>query len=153
MKKQKILEQAIRLAANAHRDQYDKGGKPYILHPLAVLRLVNSDDEEINCIAVMHDIIEDTSVSEDILREQGFSERVIAGVVALTKVRGQTYDEYKKAVFANRDAMKVKMADLLHNSDLRRLKDVTEKDIARTEKYMSFYKELKDKLNENTSDE
>jgi ABC-type taurine transport system substrate-binding protein len=80
------------------------------------------------------------------LRDAGISERVIAGIKALTKVPGQTYDEYKEGVFANKDAMQVKMADLRHNTDIRRLKGVSEKDVARMVKYQLFYSEIKAKL-------
>ena len=76
------------------------------------------------------------------LRDEGISERVIKGIRSLTKQPGQTYEEYKEGVFANADAMKVKMSDLRHNSDIRRLKGVGEKDIARTAKYMQFYSEI-----------
>ena len=74
------------------------------------------------------------------------SERVIEGIRALTKIPGQTYDEYKQVVFSNRDAMVVKMADLRHNTDIRRLKGITEKDLARMAKYQMFYLELKERL-------
>ena len=64
----------------------------------------------------------------------------------LTKQPGQTYDEYKACVFASTDAMQVKMADLRHNSDIRRLKGVTDRDVARIAKYMKFYSEIRDRL-------
>jgi (p)ppGpp synthase/HD superfamily hydrolase len=98
------------------------------------------------CIALGHDIIEDTSVTYKDLRDTGISERVIEGIRALTKVPGETYEEYKGRVFGSEDAMRVKMADLRHNTDIRRLKGVTEKDIARMAKYHLFYMELKSKL-------
>jgi hypothetical protein len=74
------------------------------------------------------------------------SDRVILGVAALTKQRGQSLVEYKSAIFSNKDAMLVKLEDLRTNSDLRRLKGVSEKDIARTAKYMVFYSEILSKL-------
>ena len=70
------------------------------------------------------------------------SERVIDAIKLLTKQRGQTFDEYKIAIKSNFDSIRVKMADLRHNSDIRRLKGVTQKDIARIEKYAKFYTEL-----------
>jgi hypothetical protein len=94
-------------------------------------------------MALGHDAIEDTSVTYKDLRDAGISERVIDGIRALTKQPGQTYDEYKQGVFANPDAMRVKMADLRHNTDIRRLKGVTEKVIDRMAKYHNFYMELK----------
>jgi (p)ppGpp synthase/HD superfamily hydrolase len=98
------------------------------------------------CIAVGHDVIEDTKVTYADLRAAGISARVQDGIRALTKVPGETLDEYKARVFASRDAMQVKLCDLRHNADIRRLKGVTEKDIARMAKYHTFYLEIQAKL-------
>ena len=141
-----MLDNAILLATTAHAGQFDKGGKPYILHPLRVMSFLKSDDEELQCIALLHDVIEDTPTNYIDLVEAGMTLRVCAGVTALTKQRGYTYEQYKAQVFANRDAMLVKMADLRHNTDVRRLKGVTAKDIERMAKYHQFYLELKQKL-------
>jgi (p)ppGpp synthase/HD superfamily hydrolase len=144
----KMLNDAIVIATNAHASQFDKGGNPYILHVLAVMHKLRSDDLELKSIAALHDTIEDTDVTYADLRAAGMSERVIDGVRALTKQRGQTYEEYKAGVFGNVDAMRVKQKDLMHNSDIRRLKGVSEKDIARVAKYMQFYTEIDAKLKE-----
>jgi (p)ppGpp synthase/HD superfamily hydrolase len=142
-----MLSKMLVLATNAHAGQTDKAGKPYILHCLKVMHYLKSEDEELMCIALAHDIIEDTKVTYVELWSQGFSSRIIEGIRALTKQRGQTYDEYKEQVFANKDAMRVKMCDLRHNSDIRRLKGITEKDVARIAKYHQFYLEIKERLN------
>ena len=139
-----LLNTMLTLSASAHAGQFDKGGMPYILHPLTVMYKLRSSDEELMCIALGHDIVEDTDVTYAQLRAIGMTERIIAGIQALTKVPGETYDEYKDRVKANPDAIRVKMEDLRHNSDLRRLKGVTEKDVARVAKYMTFYAELKE---------
>jgi len=124
---------------------YDKGGVPYVLHCLKVMHYLKSDDEELQQIALGHDLIEDRkNITYAYLREQGFSERVIAGIAAMTKVPGETNDEYMSRIKANPDAIRVKLADLRHNSDIRRLKGVTEKDIRRVEKYHKMYLELKE---------
>ena len=136
-----MLSNMLVLATNAHQGQFDRGGAPYILHPLKVMHYLKSSDPELMCIALGHDIVEDTSVTYADLRAAGMSERVIEGIRALTKVPGETLDEYKARVFASRDASHVKMADLRHNTDIRRLKGVTEKDIARMAKYHQFYME------------
>lgn len=136
------LSKMIAIAATAHAGQTDKAGKAYILHPLKVMHYLKTEDEELMCIAVGHDLCEDTSVTFLQLEEEGFSSRVVEGIRALTKQRGESYEEYKRKVKSNKDAILVKMADLRHNSDLRRLKGVTEKDVARTARYMQFYKEL-----------
>ena len=141
-----MLSNAILLATVAHAGQFDKGGNPYILHPLTVMHKLKTEDEELQCIAVLHDVIEDTETVYEDLVEKGMSDRVIAAVMALTKQRGQSLKLYKEAVFGNRDAMLVKLEDLRTNSDLRRLKGIAEKDIARTAKYMVFYSEIKAKL-------
>lgn len=146
MNKGRMLDKMLVLVTNAHAGQFDKGGNPYILHPLKVMHYLKTDDEELMCIALGHDVVEDTNVTYKDLRDTGISERVIDGIKALTKVPGQTYDEYKEMVFSNEDAMRVKMADLRHNTDIRRLKGVTEKDIARMVKYQVFYTEIKSRL-------
>jgi len=146
MRKGEMLNTMLVIVTNAHAGQFDRGGSPYILHPLKVMHYLKSDDEELMCMALGHDVIEDTDVTYKDLRDAGISERVISGIKALTKVPGQTYDEYKQGVFASKDAMQVKMADLRHNTDIRRLKGVTEKDIARMAKYHTFYMEIQARL-------
>lgn len=155
----------IALAADAHSNQLDKSGKPYILHTLKVMHYLKTDDTELQCIAVGHDLIEDCEdyflkdstyceiygeyffennsyTFRHYLRYLGFTERIIDGIFSLTKIPGETYETYKEKVKSNPDAVKVKMADLRHNSDIRRLKGITEKDIERTRKYHEFYLEL-----------
>lgn len=147
MKRGEMLNSMLVLATNAHANQYDRGGRPYILHPLKVMHYLKSDDEELQCIALGHDVVEDTSVTYADLRAAGMSERVIEGIRSLTKMPGETYDEYKDRVFSNRDAMLVKRADLRHNTDIRRLKGVSERDLERMAKYQRFYLEIEARLN------
>jgi (p)ppGpp synthase/HD superfamily hydrolase len=142
MKRGEMLNKMLVLATTRHAGQFDRGGNPYILHPLKVMYYLKSNDEELQCIALAHDLVEDTDTTYDELRSMGFTDRVIAGIAALTKLPGESYDQYKERVKANPDAIKVKMADLRHNTDIRRLKGVTEKDLARVEKYHRFYMEL-----------
>lgn len=138
-----LLSKAIKIAVDAHEGQLDKAGKPYILHPLKVMHYVKSDDEELMAIAVLHDVIEDNrSITYNYLIEQGMTLRVVQGISALTKQPGQTYEGYKESVKANEDAVRVKMADLRHNGDIRRLKGITQKDIDRMARYHQFYLEL-----------
>ena len=141
-KRQEILSNALLFATQKHYGQFDRSGVPYIAHCIKVLHYTKSEDEEIMAIAVLHDVIEDTDATYKDLRDIGMTDRVINGVLCLTKVPGETYDEYKEKVKSNPDSIIVKMADLRHNSDIRRLKGVTEKDIARTAKYHQFYVEL-----------
>ena len=146
MKKGEMLDRMILLATNAHHGQLDKGGRPYILHPLRVMSFLKTDDEELQCIALGHDVIEDTNTTYQDLLDAGMSERVVEGIKALTKVPGYSYEVYKEKVFASKDAMMVKMCDLRHNTDIRRLKGVTEKDLDRIEKYHRFYVEIQARL-------
>jgi (p)ppGpp synthase/HD superfamily hydrolase len=146
MERGKMLEQMLIMMVNAHSGQFDRGGRPYALHPLKVMHYLRSEDEELQCIALGHDIIEDTSVTYRDLVEAGMTGRVVEGIRALTKQPGETLEEYKARVFANSDAMLVKQADLRHNSDIRRLKGVTQRDIERTARYHEFYVEICQKL-------
>jgi len=147
MKKGELLGKVLVLATNAHAGQFDRGGKPYILHPLKVMHYLKTDDEELQCIALLHDVVEDTDTSWKDLEAIGCTDRVLNAVRALTKLPGQTYDEYKEVVFANEDAMRVKLCDLRHNTDIRRLKGVTQKDIDRVAKYNRFFLEIQARLN------
>jgi (p)ppGpp synthase/HD superfamily hydrolase len=146
MRKGEMLDRMLVIATNAHAGQFDRGGAPYILHPLRVMSFLKTNDEELQCIALGHDVVEDTDVTYKDLYDNGISERVVVGIRALTKVPGETLDEYKSRVFANPDAMQVKLCDLRHNTDIRRLKGVTEKDIARMAKYHTFYLEIQARL-------
>lgn len=163
MRKGEMLSKAILIATLAHEGQYDKGGKPYILHPLTVLHKLKSDDEELQCIAVLHDVIEDCSgktiyidgrpheISFEMLEAVGMPPSVVHRVKLVTKMPGQTYAQYQEAVLSDFAAMMVKREDLRTNSDLRRLKSraITEKDVARVAKYMAFYALIESKLAEN----
>lgn len=139
-----MLNTAIRLAAEYHDGQYDKGGNPYILHVLKVMHYLKSDDEELNCIAVLHDIIEDTKLTWQELREAGISFRVIVALKLLTKIPGQTNEEYVEGICSNYDSIRVKKCDLRHNMDIRRLKGVSEKDMKRLDKYARTYHRLEE---------
>ena len=151
MKKGEMLDKALLLATNSHHGQFDKGGSPYILHPIKVMHYLKTDDEELQCMALLHDVVEDCDVTFVDLEAAGMSKRVIDAVRCLTKQRGQTLAEYKEVIFSNIDAMLVKRADLRHNSDIRRLKGVTHKDLERMAKYHLFYLEIGAKLVENNT--
>ena len=146
MKKGEMLGKMLVLATNGHAGQFDRGNKPYILHCLKVMHYLKSDDEELQCIALGHDLIEDTKTTWKDLEDLGFSDRVIYGIRAMTKMPGLSYDDYKQQVFGNQDAMRVKLADLRHNTDIRRLKGITQKDIDRMTKYHQFYVEIQSRM-------
>ncbi len=139
-----LLAKAIAISSTKHMGQFDKGGIPYILHPLKVMHYLKSDDMELMAIAVLHDVVEDTDTTFEDLKNEGMTDRIIAALRLLTKVRGQTYREYVEGIKTNKDAILVKLADLRHNSDIRRLKGITEKDVVRMKKYNELYLELKE---------
>ena len=146
MKRGEMLGTAIIIATQGHAGQFDRGGKPYILHPLKVMYYLKTDDEELQCVAVLHDLVEDTKVTYKELLEAGISQRVINGIASVTKLPGESYEEYQEKVMSNIDGMKVKLCDLRHNTDIRRLKGVTDKDIERIAKYQRFYIKIQQKL-------
>ena len=130
-----MLDKAIAITAKAFEGKYDKSGEPYILHCLHVMRGVEAHGKEVMCIAVMHDLVEDTEYTLDDLLDLGFSLRVVDGVKAMTHLDSESYDDYIKKIAINKDARLVKLEDLKHNSDITRLKGLKEKDFKRLEKY------------------
>lgn len=137
-----ILAVAIKFAAEKHVEQLDKGGKAYILHPIRMMMRLRTNDEELMAIAVLHDVVEDCEVTFVELRQIGMNDRVINGVAALTKLSGETYDQFIDRLSGNRDAMIVKREDLRENLDITRLKGISSKDVARMEKYMNAFKKI-----------
>lgn len=122
---------ALEIATEAHEGQVRWGGQPYITHPMAVRDLIREfdGDDELESIALLHDVVEDSKWTLEDLRKEGFSERVVEGVDCLTKVKGESYDQSLTRVAGNYDAILVKQADLIHNlSDL--------KEGARRDKYL-----------------
>lgn len=142
--KGQMLNNMLVLVTNSFSGVYDRGGHPYVLHCLKVMYYTKSDDEELQCIALGHDLVEDCDVKYSDLHKMGFTQRIMDGIRALTKVPGETNEEYMDRIRANPDAIRVKLADLRHNSDIRRLKGVTEKDVKRLAKYHAMYLELKE---------
>lgn len=143
------LAEMLSLAATRHKSVLDKSGTPYFLHVMKVAILLNDpEDFQLMAIAVGHDLIEDTGTTYSELRKLGFSERVICGIRRLTKVSGETPEEYESRVMETVDSIRVKMADLTHNSDIRRIKEPGQKDFDRVVKYRTFFTKLKTKLKE-----
>lgn len=141
MNKQEQLSAAIVIAATAHDKQYDKGGKPYILHPLHLMNQLMFDTQ-LATIAVLHDVVEDSAITFGALKGDGFSERVIAALECLTHKESDTYPIYISIICGNYDAIRVKRKDLEHNSDITRLKGIEPKDLARMAKYHGAFVRL-----------
>lgn len=134
-----LLSKAIALVAKAFEGKFDKGGNPYILHCLRVMYGVDQSDTELMIIAILHDFVEDTDHSIYDLAAMGFSERVCVAVGILTHKKEIPYDDYIKAIALNEDAKKVKIADLIDNSNITRIKGLRKKDVDRIEKYHRAY--------------
>lgn len=134
-----MLALAISVAADAHVKQTDEGGNAYILHPLRMMMRLRTSDEELMSIAVLHDTVEDSDVTIDSLWELGFSKRVLDAVECLTKKNGENYDDFIVRCATNLDATIVKLEDLRDNSDITRLKGLSDKDTARLAKYNRAY--------------
>ena len=143
------LEDAINLATKHHEGQFDKGGKPYIGHPMRVMEKMMLKDEKI--VAVLHDIVEDTSITLQDLKDLGYNSLIVDAIDCLTKRDGESYDKFVERTITDTMASYVKLADLEDNMDLSRLKTVTEKDRARLKKYKKVHaritKHLKDEAN------
>ena len=127
------LERAIELAVQHHKGQTDKAGQPYILHPLRLMLAMTSEEEQI--VAVLHDIVEDTPVTPNDLRQEGFSGAIVAAIECVTKRVGEDYESFIERISHDPLARVVKLADLEDNMDLSRLMEITEKDRERVEKY------------------
>ncbi len=128
------LERALAIAVRAHAGATDKAGQPYILHPLRLMLAVETEEERI--AAVLHDVVEDTDWTIARLRDEGFSESVLAAVEALTRRKDQeSYEEFILRAGANPLARRVKLADLADNLDVSRLGELTERDLDRLNRY------------------
>lgn len=132
---------ALDLASWKHHEQKDKAGKAYFGHIARVSNACKTPPAKV--VALLHDVIEDTDVTPEQLEELGFSEFVIKAVLCLTRHDGETYEDFIQRAANNPVAREVKIADLEDNMDLRRLNEVKEEDIERTEKYVKAWKYLK----------
>ena len=133
---------AMKLCFEAHKDQVDKSGLSYVLHPIHLAEQM--DSEEVACVALLHDVMEDTELSVDDIRAAGMSEPVVEALLLMTHDSEVGYMDYVAKLSENPLARKVKMADLRHNMDLSRLDEVTDADLARVEKYKRAYSLLEE---------
>lgn len=129
-----MLEKAIIVAAEAHMGQLDKGGQPYILHPIRVMLQCGSTAER--TAAMLHDVLEDTPLGIAELAAAGFPAEILEAVACLTRGGDEDYAAYIERVCGNRLAARVKLADLADNMDLNRLPGLTERDFKRLERYI-----------------
>jgi (p)ppGpp synthase/HD superfamily hydrolase len=164
LKHLQLKESCLNIASLAHADQVDKAKEPYLLHPLwvsatlsetpyrSVLKrhmsaLSEEEKEYAQCVALLHDMIEDSPItSSDLLTLYHLPKDIVEAVIILTKTKGEDYSLYLKRVKENKLARVVKLSDLLHNSDLRRLSRIKEEDIQRRLKYLKSILYLWDDL-------
>ena len=137
------LQRAIEIALEAHKDALDKGGNPYILHPLRLMLQMDSEEEMI--VAILHDVVEDSEKwSFDKLQAEGFSKKIINSLRSITKENeNEDYDKFIDRSIRDKIGRKVKIADISDNLDISRLKEVTDKDILRINKYKKALEKLK----------
>ena len=139
-----MLNKAIEIAAKAHDGQVDKGGNPYILHPLRVM--MNCESEAAKICAVLHDVIEDTDITLEGLKSQGFNDETIAALDCLTKRERESYDDFIRRILPNELACCVKLADLVDNMDLTRIPNPGVEDEERIQKYKQAVDRILDAL-------
>jgi (p)ppGpp synthase/HD superfamily hydrolase len=131
-----MLKKAVEIAVRAHEGQRDKGGHPYIAHPLRVMLAVGAADEALASVAVLHDVVEDSEVTLADLAKAGFPPRVTEALALLNHARGEPYMKYVASLAENPDARRVKLADLEDNLDLSRLPGLpSEADLRRMRTY------------------
>lgn len=136
-----ILDRAKVIAISAHEGQVDKAGKPYIDHPMRVMNMGRTVEEKIT--GVLHDVVEDSDWTFEMLEKEGIPKEVMDALRCVTKLsEDEDYDHFIARVKTNPLAVKVKLNDLKDNMDITRLGEVTEKDLARLNKYIRAYKQL-----------
>lgn len=139
-----LLAKAIALASTKFENTLDKGGHPYILHCIRVMDGVKDKGTIAMIAGILHDVVEDTDVTPDDLRNMGFPDEVLTVLCLLTHDRSVPYMDYIKALSVHPIATAVKKADLRDNTDIFRLKGLRKKDFERLEKYHYAYEYLKD---------
>ena len=138
-----ILDRAKEIARAAHEGQVDKAGKPYIEHPMRVMKMGKSMEEKI--AGILHDVVEDSEWTFEMLEKEGIPKDVMDALRCVTKLsEDEDYDHFIARVKTNPLAVKVKLNDLKDNMDITRLEEVTEKDLTRLNKYIRAYRQLKE---------
>ncbi len=128
-----LTKKAMKLCFEAHKDQVDKSGMPYVFHPFHLAEQMQ--DEESTVVALLHDVVEDTDYTLKDLSNMGFPAEIVKAIELMTHAEGVPYMDYVREIKKNPIARVVKRADLLHNSDISRLEMVDEKALARCQKY------------------
>ena len=135
-----LTKKALKICFNAHINQVDKTGLPYVFHPFHLAEQMNSEDDV--CVALLHDTVEDTDITFEDLINEGFNDNIISALKLLTHNDDTPYMEYIYKIKDNPIARKVKLADLYHNSDLTRLDLTVDKIPPKYEIYLDAIKYL-----------
>lgn len=138
---EELIKKAHDICLAAHVGQTDKMGMPYHLHPERVAARCGTDAETI--VALLHDTIEDTYVTPELLLEQGFPTEIVEGVLSVTKREGEIYEDFVARAKKNPIGRMVKIYDLEDNMDIRRLDELSDESVARLRKYLKAYHFLK----------
>ena len=138
----KLTKKALRICFDSHVNQIDKSGLPYVFHPFHLAEQM--DDEDSVCVALLHDVVEDTDMTFADLEREGFNQNIIDALKLLTHDLEVPYMDYVSKIKQNPLARKVKLADLKHNSDLTRLDIVDERIMERVVKYKKAIELLSD---------
>lgn len=133
-------KKAMQIMFEYQKDQIGRDGVPYVFHPWHVAE--NMEDETRTVVALLHDVVEDTRATIADLREEGFSEEVLKALELLTHNKEEDYYDYIKKISKNPIARDVKIKDLEHNTDLKRLSEIMPADQERTKKYQKCLKYL-----------
>lgn len=128
-----LTKKAMKISFEAHKNQTDKNGMPYIYHPIHLAEQMS--DEAMICVALLHDVVEDTNITLKHLENEGFSSEIISAIKLMTHDDDVPYMDYVSEIKKNPIASAVKLADLRHNSDLSRLDVIDEKALKRADKY------------------
>ena len=135
---------AMRIAYDAHHGVLDRSGAPYIFHPYEVAS--HMDDEISTAVAFLHDVVEDTDITFDDLRDKGVPESVIGPLKLLTHDKNVPYEDYIESIGTDPIATKVKLSDLEHNMNKGRYcRPMNDREIKRTEKYLKAKRYLLDR--------
>ena len=137
----KLTKKALRICFDAHKDQVDKNGMPYVFHPFHLAEQMK--DEYTTCVALLHDVVEDSAYSLQDLTNAGFPEEVVHAVARMSHDIFEPYMDYVRTLSTDPLARTVKLADLAHNCDLTRLDHITEADRKRVQKYQKAMDLLK----------
>jgi (p)ppGpp synthase/HD superfamily hydrolase len=136
-----LLETAIRLAAKVHKGQVDRFGKPYILHVMRVMMRGHDFDEQV--LGALHDVLERSNLTMADLEKKGFSPRILKGMVHITRIPEETYEQYIDRVMEDNLAIRVKLHDLADKMDLLHVEQLDPSDLKRYNKQLVAYHRMK----------